>query len=400
MVAKKSGSGKLGKASMAAIKWIAHNSDVLKQKAEPKIDKYLILAAANAGVVYGAAELIDRSNYSDPTNALIMMGTGAILTAGNYYALGPKAKTFRSRVEKFNRYLDGNRPLSWVKTGALATSLLFFYFELNPYLQQVKQDFFPGTRDPPLIAENLPKIPEIKKIGKGYYDSYGYTPKVEYDFFDTKLAKKGSMAGRIQRTLRWLPLYRAVEDAHGMPKNTLAGMIMQESYGDPVQPNAKDDGGLGLIHIQGTTAQLFGDRIYGNSTTDSDFNHGRQIRQVLDQCNYDPVCVQKYDDRAHVLKVLDTAARIVREGKEKYGNWDKGVEYFRAPHKVGKNLTWVYLHDVKEWKAGIENPQNLKVAAEDFENRNSYSFSEYTSKWHEMNENWGLAEYRKRAKLK
>lgn len=374
---------------------VAKASDRAKRTLEPGIDKYLFWAGANAGLVYGAAELIDRSNYSDPTNAAIMMATGAALTAGNYAITGPRNRKLRGSVARLNRDVDKSRIASWIKTGMLATSVAYLGSELNPYFQQVRQDIFPKVRDPPLATLNKPVVPETKEAPKSY-DRIGYSPTAKFDFTGTQLADKESMIGRIQRTLRWQPIYRAVERAHGMPQDTLAGMIMQESYGDPVQPNASDDGGLGVVHIQGTTAHLYGLKIYGDSNRDSDRNHGRQIREMLRQCNYDASCAEKYDDRAHVLKVLDTAGRIVREGKEKHGGWDEGVEYYRAPGKVGKNLTWRYLHNVKNWRSGIEDSDTLARASEDFEKRNGYPFSDYISRWHQMNSNWGLAEYNKR----
>ena len=227
------------------------------------------------------------------------------------------------------------------------------------------------------------------------YDSLWHTKKKEFYFNGTQLEDKESSIGRIQRTLRWQPLYRAVEKKYGIPQDTLAGMIMQESYGNPVQPNASDDGGLGLVHVQGTTAKLYGLEIYGNSRRDSDKRHGRNIRKMLEECRYDPACVQEYDERAHIIKVLDTAARILKEGYHKYGNWNSAVEYYRAPGRVGKGTCSKYLNGVKWWKACIQNPDKLRKAARDFELRNGYAFKDYINKFHKMSGNWGLATYQK-----
>ncbi len=388
----------IGRGTVATLKFAGKTADKGKRLVEPAVDKYLFLAAANAGTVYGTAELIDRSNYSDPTNAAIVAGAAIALRELNYYGLfSPRTRKARASLWRLNRDIDRYRPASWIKTGLLAGTVAFLGSELNPYFQQVRQDLFPRVRDPSLVTDVRPVVPQVTRERPKAYETLGHAPPaaaVTYDFTGTKLARKNSMTGRIQRTMRWQPIYRAVETAHGLPKDTLAGMIMQESYGDPVQPNASNDGGLGLVHIQGTTARLYGLKIHGSSNRDSDRSHGRSLREMLRQCNYDAACAQEYDDRAHVIKVLDAGARIVREGKEKHGTWDAGVRYYRAPGKVDRNLTWRYLHDVKHWREGMQDPEELAKAARDFERRNGYSFENYTSRWHEMNRsNWELREY-------
>jgi hypothetical protein len=104
--------------------------------------------------------------------------------------------------------------------------------------------------------------------------------------------------------------------------------------------------------------------------------------------------LQSYDDRAHIIKALDTAVRIITEGKKKHGTWTHGIEYFRAPGKVGKNLTWRYQNDVETWRKAIMNQQVISKARTDFEKRNlGESFDNYLKKHREMNENWGLSTY-------
>ncbi len=373
---------------------IKRTSQSIRNTAKPTMDKYLLLAAANLGTVYGAAELINRTDYSDPTNALIMMGTGAALMAEYSFSKSKnsKAKYLASRI---NDDIDKSSIASWVKTGALVASIAYLGSEINPHFQEVRQDVLQKVKHS-AITEESPTTENRPTI----YEELGYKNVIEHNFSGTKLADKDTKIGRIQRTLRWEPIYRSVETAHGMPKDTLAGMIMQESYGDPVQPNAGNDGGLGVVHIQGPVAKKYGLKIYGNSEKSSDEEHGKQLKDMLESCNYDPACAEKYDDRAHILKVLDAAARIVTRGKEKHGTWDHGVEYYRAPGKVGRRLTYEYLKDVKNWRSGIQDIELQKEAARDFEKRNGYKFNKYISNWHEMSNNWGLRQYRARNNLK
>ena len=394
---KKAGKA-VGRGTATALGWSARMADKGKRLAEPAIDKYLLWTAANAALFYGAAELIDHTDYSAPSKFMVGVGTGMAFTLGNYFGfLSPTTKRARTSVAQLNRDIDGHRWASWIKTGTIAASIAYMGSALNPYFQEVKQDIIPQTRDPPLATTVRPEVPQVTRERPKAYDTVGHNSKVTYDFSGTRLADKNTMTGRIQRTLRWQPIYHAIEKGYGLPEDTLAGMIMQESYGDPVQPNATDDGGLGLTHIQGTTAIKYGLKIYGNSGRDSDHNHGRQIRDMLMECHYDPACAQQYDDRAHVVKVLDAAARIVREGKEKHGSWDEGVEYFNTPRWVGHNRGWRYLRNVKQFRDGIRDPEQVGKAARDFQERNGYPFGTYEGRWHEMNSaNWELREYTNR----
>src|SRR3989338_4688318 len=187
-------------------------ADKGKRLAEPAIDKYLALTAANAGLLYGAAEIADRNDYSDPTNFMIAMGTGVVFTIGNYAALfSPRTRRARASIASLNKDIDRNRYASWIKSLALAGSIWYTGTELHPYFQQVRQDIFPKVRDTPLVSVEKPRIPEVTRERPKSYETLGHTSDVTYDFTGTKLADKNSMTGRIQRTMRWQPIYRAME---------------------------------------------------------------------------------------------------------------------------------------------------------------------------------------------
>lgn len=352
------------------------------------LEAILAVGAANLGAVYGVAELIDRSDFSDPTNGLIMMASGAAIAGGNYFAL--RSRGLKRTIGKINSMLDLKTPISVAKTVFLLGALAFSGHNLKPYADQIREDF-----SKPEVESVLEPAPVLKSNARrpAVYGNLGYSNIVNVDFSGTGLAQKESSIGRIQRTLRWEPIYSAVERNYGIPKGILTGMIMQESYGNPVQPNSGNDGGLGITHIQGPVAKNYGLKIFGQSNSSSDRNHGAQLRKMLSDCNYDATCAQKFDDRAHMIKALDVAARIVSEGKNKHGNWDFGVEYYRAPGKVGKNLTWKYLQKVKRWREDIQDPKLFAEAASDFKERNGYDFSKYLSRWHSTANNWGLEVY-------
>lgn len=405
------------------VRKIGRGLDKAKKFCEPWIDEALLFAALNSTAAYGILEMVDRSNLSDPANDIIMLGAGAAVAAADYFMFfSPKTKYLRKQIGKLNRKVDDIRPLSWIKTAALTAGLIYGASGIKPYVAQLKDDIsskiqaaketeqiLPGapgspTRAPAEVTLKItgqpPKPIDQLEINKDLrsrpkvYNSLGYINKISHDFSGVQLAHKGSDIGRIQRVLRWQPIYNTIEKARGLKKNTLAGMIMQESYGDPVQPNMRDDGGLGLMHEQGPTAKAMGLGIHGDSKRASDRRHGIALKKMIEECKYDPTCIHKFDERVHPIKNLDTGARIIIEGMLKYDSkWESGVEYFRAPGKVGRNLTWKYMDQVRDWMSRLENPELLKKAAIDFEQRNGYSLKSYLGKWHDMNNNWGLNTY-------
>ncbi|MFC1723112.1 hypothetical protein ACFL0V_03155 [Nanoarchaeota archaeon] len=225
------------------------------------------------------------------------------------------------------------------------------------------------------------------------YDKLGFKKKVKYDFSGTRLASKYSLNGRLQRTLRWKPLYNAVERAYGIPKNTLGAMIMQESFGDPMQPNSGNDGGLGVSHAQGTTAKYYGLKIHGRSRRASDRRHGMQLKKMLEGCGYDPGCAQRYDERAHILKSIDLAGRIVAAGRKRKRSWDKGIMSYRGSRRSSTNQK--YLRQVKRWRRALGSRRDYRRAEKDFNAKNTGSFGTYLRKFHATCENWGLSKYRK-----
>ena len=134
-------------------------------------------------------------------------------------------------------------------------------------------------------------------------------------------------------------------------------------------------------------------KIHGDSDKSSDRAHGMQIRQLLQNSNYDPTVVQEFDERTHLIKVLDTAARIVSKGKDRHGTWEYGIQFYRIPGKIGRNTAWEYGRDVLDWKDRINNDRQLANAERDFNQRNEMSFDDYINKFHEMSNNWGLEDY-------
>lgn len=402
----------------------------LARKTRKVVDRTSGLALANLGLVYGSLELAERAE-ADSTKWLIGAGTTATLYGLNKTLVSPRVRRLFSKV---NDRINSNKIAYSLKITSLLGGAIFFGNEIMSNVLEIKNDLFVPSgierraedmgieplevlvEETAPLSEGPARLPKSKACGSRSIPSacehLGYESGVEHDFTGTTLADKEGLIGRIQRTLRWQPIYEAVEEAYGMPRGLLAGMIMEESYGNPVQPNSSGDGGLGLVHIQGVVAEENGLNIYGSSGSSHDTRHGRQIIEMLRECGYDPACAQEHDDRGHLIKVLDAAARIVTRGKNRNGYntlspkdrnqiddelepWVWGTEYYRAPGKVGRGTTWRYFVDVQKWRRGILGDESIAAAAADFDRRNpETSFEEYIGRWHEMSNNWGLANYK------
>jgi len=377
-----------------------------KSRIEPELDKALAVTAVNTAGLYGLTQVIERTDFSNATNGLIMFGAGATAVLGNYgLFLSERTQPLRDGLARLSRRLDRSRPASWLRTGILMAAILTSAQGVKPYAKDIAHDvqsaFLEMTAPSTARTRGLSDIPIPSgvptnlKARPDWYDAVGFEQTTNHDFTGTKLAKKNGIIGRVQRTLRWQPLYRAVEQKYGMPEGTLAGMMMQESYGDPVQPNATNDGGLGLAHIQGNVAKSYGLHIFGDSSTATDHKHGRSIKEMLKKCNFDPACAQEYDERAHALKLLDTAARIVAEGKKKHGTWEHGIQHYRMPGRVSGRTAIRYRKSVERWRANILSNRIIAQAAADFDRRNTESFRSYLERFHETNNDWGLRGFKR-----
>lgn len=223
----------------------------------------------------------------------------------------------------------------------------------------------------------------------------GYQQTVpDHNFRGVDLADKDSAIGRIQRTERWRNIIEAVEDKYDIPRNIIYAVIMQESYGDPLQPNATNDGGLGLVHFQPGTARRYGLHIFGNSrATGADHHNGRQIRDLFTECDYAIPCILKEDDRAQPIKNLDAIARYIKDGYARKKTWQGAVGTINPGQRSYAGRVW-------KWKDQIEKRRG--EAARDFDQRNRgktdgkehpITFDHYTQSFLGMNRNFGLDEY-------
>jgi len=130
-----------------------------------------------------------------------------------------------------------------------------------------RRDFLKATIGG-LTASMLPSELEARvDYSKISVPKVGYTPIVkEQNLSGVSLLPIETEVGRIQRALRWANITRAVENRYSIPENLLLGMICAESEGDPTQPNARGDGGAGLIHMQPKMSTKYGLKLISPST--------------------------------------------------------------------------------------------------------------------------------------
>ena len=117
--------------------------------------------------------------------------------------------------------------------------------------------------------------------------------------------------GQILRCLRFKNITKKVEQKYHLPDNLLLAMIVQESGGVDLLPNSTDDGGIGLIHMQASLAKKFGLKTYKNCNKLVCKKHGKELRQLIKEYNYDRKKLISCDDRFHPILNIDAAARML-----------------------------------------------------------------------------------------
>ena len=119
------------------------------------------------------------------------------------------------------------------------------------------------------------------------------------------------LIGKTMRTLRYTNISKKVEKKYGLPKNIILAMVMQETGGLLILPNARNDGGVGLCHMQPYTASKFDLKIYNNNTKMQSFVHGRRLRSLIIENDSLVHKLVAYDDRFNPVKNLDAAGRML-----------------------------------------------------------------------------------------
>lgn len=122
---------------------------------------------------------------------------------------------------------------------------------------------------------------------------------------------KESLYGKILRSLRFKNITEKVEKKYHLPENIILAMIMQETGGVDLLPNGRDDGGLGICHMQPCVARTFGLKTFEDNDKLVDFEYGKRLRELIDSHDADRKLLIKYDDRFNPVLNIEAVGRLL-----------------------------------------------------------------------------------------
>ncbi len=248
------------------------------------------------------------------------------------------------------------------------------------------------------------KVPERMS----YYELV--TPPVYKNLKMIGLVKKTGVSGRTEgeqlkgmvlRTLRFQNITQKAEKKYHLPENIILAMIMQESGGADLLPNSSDDGGLGLCHMQPLLAAEFGLKTYKNCDELVCRKHGKELREIIEEHNFNRKLLLKYDDRFHPILNIDAAARMLAyymAGEQTQPSPEATAIYGYA----GSRNFAKYYKNVKYYKQIISDEEFIDKVREEFNQLNTLftingkpaNFDDYIEAHQETNRNYGLDFYR------
>lgn len=207
-------------------------------------------------------------------------------------------------------------------------------------------------------------------------------------------------SGKILRVERFENIAHAVEKRYRLPTNILLAMIAHETGGEVLLPNAHNDGGFGLCHMQPSLAVQFSLKTYQNCKSLRSTAHGIALRKEMDKAGSMKNAVT-LDDRLHPILNLDAAGRMI--AYYMYGPKLKGLDSFQTAicRYAGKYNYKKYLAEVNRFMnelndinyiSGIENSFNKKNP-NFLINNTPGNFKKYIEECQKQNYNYGLARY-------
>lgn len=169
------------------------------------------------------------------------------------------------------------------------------------------------------------KNPEINEYGKNE-SSLQNSKRESANILNTNIYSEN---GRFLRTYRWNDVIRKAEKKYEIEPFLVAGLIMQESMGNPLQLNSSNDGGAGLMMFQPGTARDIGLRVWGDSKkTGADKVHGRKLRAKCEGLDYDYQKLAVLDERFAVEKSIYAGAKYLKRLYDAHGSWDKAISAY------------------------------------------------------------------------
>lgn len=231
--------------------------------------------------------------------------------------------------------------------------------------------------------------------------------------------------GKILRTLRYKNVTDAVESRYNLPPTILLAMIMEESTGVDLLPNAGGDGGFGLCHMQGSTAVEYGLKTFQKcnslvcngedkrSCKDSNNklqDHAQNLSNFMRQNSHDRKKLVEADERLNILLNIDAAGRMLATGiagpRLKGTLSDLGPLRRAIARYAGAYNYKNYWKDICGNMKDLADPELIQKIENKFNNKNpnlkingeKADFEIYLKKFQEQHKNYGLEEYKKLTK--
>jgi len=251
---------------------------------------------------------------------------------------------------------------------------------------------------PPLQMENLKMPDRVNKYGARTFE------------------------GKILRTLRFKNITDAVESRYNLPPRILLAMIIEESTGVDLLPNARGDGGFGLCHMQGLTASEYGLKTFKGCNAlvcnGRDHrsckgaggkleNHAKELANFIKLNTKDREALIGADERLNPLINIDAAGRMLAAGisgpklKGKLSGLDS-LEVAIARYAGSYNYK-NYWRDINNNMRAFKNTRLLDSVKQNFNKKNpnlkingkNANFHDYIAESEKQNLNYGLEEYKK-----
>ncbi|HAI76406.1 MAG TPA: hypothetical protein DCM08_09170 [Microscillaceae bacterium] len=253
-----------------------------------------------------------------------------------------------------------------------------------------------------LLCKNL----KLKPIHLGYEAGF-YTQRKTLE--NVVLPPNYTLEGKLVRTLRYENIAKAVERRYCLPEHIILAMIMQETMGEECLPNRSKynkwgDGGFGLCHTQGITAEEYGLNTVCNSSCGEAeskyvcYKHAKTLGEAITyRDNCDMTKMHRRDDRLHPILNLDMVGRMMSRKK---GSVREKVQHFRGGSYEQRAQYWTR---VKEYWNALNNDRTLEKAEEAFNKLNKAMlingkkpknpFEAYIKYYADENMNYGLWKY-------
>lgn len=211
------------------------------------------------------------------------------------------------------------------------------------------------------------------------------------------------MAGKMIRALRYENITDAVEDRWDLPRYFLLTVVMQESSGIEQLPNARHDGGIGVIHMQPSMAHKFGLHTFENDSAEKSFVYGEALADSLEKYKYDINGVIALDNRFNHLLNIDAAGRMFAYYMALPPLYKKTPLQSAVYRYAGRTHYKTYWANICLFAQYLQNEEYRReldscfcALNPDASTRDSICLSLpiYLSLYQERNENFGLDEYR------